>query len=902
MALVNCTIDQRSVLIAKDQANVASITLEIKPVAGHVVAASDFTNNTPANANINSITLSDSGTPYDVNNEVNVVVDFVNTVSFSDDTVLTIDIDGAATRIDLIPITITGEFTGNSLTNATSTTSNVRVDDENLDGNYVVIDNPFETHVFATITVAASSNNFFETEPKIQVTNASYTGVDLEDQYSFTHVDTFDSNGFHTQRVYTCSIIMPQVARTDDNISINASAVAIPSQGTSIRGYQMNTNDVNNLRFNRVLTVIGDPDSEFKVQIKRKVSGTIDSTNGYYRWDGEFDTIATRFNNTNTNTSFASLDSSGNQVAHKIGPSGVVRIVTIVPAEIASNVSYEFDIIPETGTTIAANALGATDTGGNSDPDIIRFTISRIASVVFEVDAESEAVTMTNFTATPTYSNYLNQVLSQPPSGLSNDVNSKGDTSTSGTSTAEYNFSIVIENTSHEFYLQDDSGNSVLSKELSSGGMGNAGLLITSGAATGLNHTSPFEMREGTVTATIGDYTPTVNTVDFTKAIIFGGGAVVDNDSGTKKIVPYDLATTASTAASNISINPGTGATMPNTGGNTPEDTAKEIDLTEFERIALTGSGAFRVSNEDFNVVGKSSHFVIAYYTRPNRFLRTFRKTDEVPVLKIAVIRVTRGLKFAFDDKDALIVMPGIGNGYVSNTLGTLPSSALDRKKVTLTGEKFYIENWGNANSKYTFQLDNIFSAIQSAGTSAPAAAVTLNPSIAFVVKEYTNSPAVTLNSTQYTVTSYPTSAQAAAGNNLQFQIKDITIGSSEGMTTTYNSTPTAQVGVYVMSTASEFQTTGSTYAVTQLGALSSLPSSSATLTIGTAVSPMVITVSNYATLPAGTNDLAMLVTILLNNTTAPVTSGSGSSGSGTGSGPGSGDGPGGDGFYIADQ
>ena len=897
MALVNCTIDQRSVLIAKDQANVASITLEIKPVAGHVVAASDFTNNTPANANINSITLSDSGTPYDVNNEVNVVVDFVNTVSFSDDTVLTIDIDGAATRIDLIPITITGEFTGNSLTNATSTASNVRFDDEDLDGNYVVIDNPFETHVFATITVTASSNNFFETEPKIQVTNASYTGVDLEDQYSFTHVDTFDSNGFHTQRVYTCSIIMPQVSRTDDNISINASAVGIPSQGTSIRGYQMNTNDVNNLRFNRVLTVIGDPDSEFKVQIKRKVSGTIDSTNGYYRWDGEFDTIATRFNNTNTNTSFASLDSSGNQVAHKIGPSGVVRIVTIVPAETVSNVSYEFDIIPETGTTIAANALGATDTGGSSEPDIIRFTISRIANVVFEVDAESEAVTMTNFTATPTYSNYLNQVLSQPPSGLSNDANSKGDTSTSGTSTAEYNFSIVIENDSHEFYLQDDSGNSVLSKELSSGGMGNAGLLITSGAATGLNHTSPFEMREGTVTATIGDYTPTVNTVDFTKAIIFGGGAVVNNDSGTKKIVPYATATAASTAAGSISINPGTGATMPDDGSG--NDTAKEIDLTEFERIALTGSGAFRVSNEDFNVVGKSSHFVIAYYTRPNRFLRTFRKTDEVPVLKIAVIKVTRGLKFSFDDKDALIVMPGIGNGYVSNTLNALPSSALDRKKVTLTGEKFYIENWGNANSKYTFQLDNIFSAIQSAGSNPPAASVTLNPSIVFEVKEYTNSIAVLLNSNKYTVTSFPTSAQAAAGNNLQFQIKDITIASSEGMTTTYNSTPTASASVMPFTTASEFQTSSSTYTVTQLGALSSLPSSSATLTIGTAVSPMVITVSNYDTLPAGTNNLAMKVTILLNNTTAPVSSGSGSSGS-SGSGSSSGGGPGsGDGFYI---
>ena len=140
------------------------------------------------------------------------------------DQTLVIDIDGEATRVDLIPITVTGGFKGNSLTDATSTTSSVRVDDNSLDGDYNLIDNPFETHVFATITVVATTDKFFETEPKIQVTNASYTGVDLEDQYNFTYVDTFDSNGFHTQRVYTCSITMPQVARTDDNISINASA------------------------------------------------------------------------------------------------------------------------------------------------------------------------------------------------------------------------------------------------------------------------------------------------------------------------------------------------------------------------------------------------------------------------------------------------------------------------------------------------------------------------------------------------------------------------------------------------------------------------------------------------------------------------------------------------------
>jgi hypothetical protein len=166
MALVNCTIDKRSVLLAKGSAvgGSSTVTLEIKPVAGHVVAASDFTNNTTIASPIQSITLSDSGTAYDVNNEVNVVVALQSGFTPTVDQTLVIDIDGEATRVDLIPITVNGEFTGNSLTDVTSTTSSVRVDDNSLSGDYNLIENPFETHVFATITVAPTlSTRFFET-------------------------------------------------------------------------------------------------------------------------------------------------------------------------------------------------------------------------------------------------------------------------------------------------------------------------------------------------------------------------------------------------------------------------------------------------------------------------------------------------------------------------------------------------------------------------------------------------------------------------------------------------------------------------------------------------------------------------------------------------------------------
>ena len=864
MALVNCTIDKRSVLLAKGSAvgGSSTVTLEIKPATGHVVAASDFTNNTAIASPIQSITLSDSGTAYDVNNEVNVVVTLESGFTPTVDQTLIIDIDGEATRVDLIPITVTGEFTGNSLTDATSTTSNVRIDDDNLDGNYVLIDNPFETHVFATITVAATTDKFFETEPKIQVTNASYTGVDLEDQYNFTYVDTFDSNGFHTQRVYTCSITMPQVARTDDNISINASAVDIPVSTSLIKGYQMNTTDAPKVALNRTLAVLGDEGVQFKVRIERgTLSGstfTPDSTDRYYIWN----TVASG-NEATIADSYA--QSTQGSDTFTIGSDGISRVSVLLPKETVDNIVYQFNVVPQgANNQVEPTALGYVSTY------LMQFYIGRLKNVKFEVDAVSSDATITKSIV---YKNYLDAVMNQPPGGLSG--------SEKGTTTAKYGFEISITG-DKDFYLQDTSGNDVLSLDLASGGVGSQAQLLVGAnpSATGTGIVDPFELEEGDVNITVGG-TTTQTVVDFTKATVLGT-SLEDNELGVTngRVVEFSTSASATTAASGIS-SPGTA-------------TGNEIiiDLTEAERSALTKSAFLRLSDQEFKIRGRSGFFVISYYS----FATIGRNTttlQTIPIAKTAVVLVRRTRKFGFQlqtigsntvpASSTLLISQG-NFGYISNTSGVTPASAIDRTKMLIKGTDFYIQNYGNVDAKYTFNIDNFSQAVTSGG-SAPSAVVNLiHATPSFSVKPYANTFAglIVFGGT----VNYP----SATSGDLTYTVEGLEITATDGLPVSYNAsnlTTSSITGtIDPLLSSSEFANATITCTSTGNKSLTNASSASRKLTLGTSAAPLTFKVNSgsYTALTA-THNLKVIIQIQLLSTnltltaTPPTTSGGGDGG-----------------------
>ena len=857
MALVNCTIDKRSVLLAKGSAvgGSSTVTLEIKPVAGHVVAASDFTNNTTIASPIQSITLSDSGTAYDVNNEVNVVVALQSGFTPTVDQTLVIDIDGEATRVDLIPITVNGEFTGNSLTDVTSTASGVRVDDNSLSGDYNLIENPFETHVFATITVAPTlSTRFFETEPIIQVTNSSYTGVDLNDQYIFTYVDTFNSDGFHTQRVYTCSIIMPQVARSGDNISITATSAVIPVSTNLIRGYQMNKTDAPKVALNRSLAILGDEGVRFKVRIERgTLSGstfTPDSADRYYIWTTSGADVANQY-----------AESKQGSNTFTIGSSGISRVPIFLPAETTDGISYQFNIVPQGTTTVENTALGyladgVTDDAGNL-VDILQFYIGRLKDVKWEVDAVSSDSTITQ---TVVYKDYLGNTMSSPPGGLSN--------SEKGTTTAKYGFEISIDS-NKDFYMNDESGTDVLSLDLDSGGVHTAlqdSLLLggSSPSVTGTNIVDPFELEEGDVNVTVGN-TATQTVVDFTQATILGASTEA-NELGVSngRAIGYTTSGLAASAASGISA-PGT------VGANTDEIV---IDLTLQEREALTNSSFVRLSDQEFKILGRRGYFVISYYSA-NILRRGITNLKTIPVAKTAVVLVGRSRKFLPLDfggsgpsisSQTLLVFPN--KGYISNSTGTTPSSAIDRKKMLITGKNFYVQNYGNLDAKYTFNIDN-FSQVVAAGGNAPAVTASLAHAVPrFYIKQYLNSIGTLVYFTG--TINYPN----VTSGDLTYEVQNLIINASHGLPVSYNAsalTTSSITGTIDAYSSSEFNNATVTCTSTGSKTMANAASNQRTLTLGNSTSKLTFKVNNgsYTTLTAS-HTLRVNITIQLTGNLAP--------------------------------
>ena len=136
MALINCSMEKETIIVSSGDDNVTSVTLEIIPDPGYVVAARDFvTGDYSGFPQINSITLTDSessGGPqndgsYTSNNKVIVTVDFEDTYIFNESTVLDIDPSGVATANHLIPVKLQGTFVvPGSPSKITFTASNVQ--------------------------------------------------------------------------------------------------------------------------------------------------------------------------------------------------------------------------------------------------------------------------------------------------------------------------------------------------------------------------------------------------------------------------------------------------------------------------------------------------------------------------------------------------------------------------------------------------------------------------------------------------------------------------------------------------------------------------------------------------------------------------------------------------------
>ena len=228
MALINCSMNTRSVVVTSGQTNVTSVTLEITPDNGYVIAARDFVSGAnPDPTKIQSITLSDSETTggpqndgsYTANNVVEVLVDFVDAYAFTENVTLDIDPSGSATAEHLIPVKLQGTFvvpaSPNKITFTASSVEDFASSPSTTD--FYAYDNPGDILTVMIMTIVATSGDFIDEDPTITITNASNSAA--ANDYTINRVNTFDSSDRLTQVVYTVKATMPNDDRSNDIIT-----------------------------------------------------------------------------------------------------------------------------------------------------------------------------------------------------------------------------------------------------------------------------------------------------------------------------------------------------------------------------------------------------------------------------------------------------------------------------------------------------------------------------------------------------------------------------------------------------------------------------------------------------------------------------------------------------------
>jgi hypothetical protein len=463
-------MEKRTVVVDTSTLNsppgVTSVTLEIIPDSGYVVAARDFVAGAnPDAAKINSITLADSessGGPqndgsYTANNKVIVTVDFVDSYAPTQNITLDIDPSGSATAKHLVPVKLQGTFiVPDPLVKVTFTPSSVLdFASSGSTTDFYAYDNPGDTVTIMVMTIAATTNDFIDEDPTIAITNSSDSTAAQD--YQIDRVNTFDSSNRLTQVVYTVKAVLPKVSRNNDVITFTGAGADDPDSDKKIYGYRMNTGNAGLEGINRRLEIFGDVGAQFRIKMQRgTLSGstyTTDSTDGIYVFDNSQTTIADIFEvSTSTTTYPSEIQSDGSYEPatnpYTLGSTGLFFKNILIPADVEDKV-YRFTITPETGTTVDTSAPGI-DTA--PDPDVITFDITRNGDAFFTANYDGRS----GSTSTVEYFDHI-------------DV-SKGSTEPRGKKNSsptppsdEYGYDIVVTDTSNDFHLPNQANSFVLS-------------------------------------------------------------------------------------------------------------------------------------------------------------------------------------------------------------------------------------------------------------------------------------------------------------------------------------------------------------------------------------------------------------------------------------------------------
>lgn len=285
MALTNCSISTGTLTKIGGQAiGSDNVNLTITPDQHFSVTASSFTVGTLPTG-VDAITITDNGEAGSFTNTLNVFVNLTDAFSMPDqDTSITIDVDGAADKGEVIKRTIFLKevpATGSNYAQAFNSGSGILEDSNNNTGTKTI----GSTVVIFTRTLTASTGYYFPEEPSFVITSAS---KDHPPRYTVETTRTYLDDGsvdLPLQIIsFKVSYLVPDdnvVAADLDTITFSATAAIIYAPTRQITNVFFDTSNISIRGGIKVFQIYGLTGSAYNLNIV-EASGTVLVENGVH--------------------------------------------------------------------------------------------------------------------------------------------------------------------------------------------------------------------------------------------------------------------------------------------------------------------------------------------------------------------------------------------------------------------------------------------------------------------------------------------------------------------------------------------------------------------------------------------------------------------------------------------
>lgn len=224
--------------------------LTLSPLSGFAITASDFS--ATITSPVESISFAQDG------DDVLMTITFEAAYQVTSSLSIPICMSGLSTTVT---VNLAVNYAAN-LTNASSSTTPSLI---NISGSYGTTSNVF------TSTIQATSGYYFLNEPTCVVSAGA------SNDYSISNVKTLNSNNQLTSIIFTTEYTFPVSSVTGDIVTVNASAIELPSVAAEeVRSYSIANGAINPNGETRRFTALGILNADWNLTVNNGISDIYD--------------------------------------------------------------------------------------------------------------------------------------------------------------------------------------------------------------------------------------------------------------------------------------------------------------------------------------------------------------------------------------------------------------------------------------------------------------------------------------------------------------------------------------------------------------------------------------------------------------------------------------------------